>query len=341
MKESVCNMTEITTQITTQITTISLNPCIDWQYNIPALSHGGLNRVSIGSSYATSKAINVAVVLKNLGHHPTVMGINFAQGGQDITSRLDKRGIPHHFVTVPGRVRVNVKLWETNANIMTELNQPGTFVPETYVQELLAKIKAIPHKYAATSILVLSGSLPAGMPANIYQQILAIWPSQAQGGRVFLDAEGESLKLALAATNPPYAIKPNIYELEATFGQKFATREDIVAFCQEHLFATGLQVVMVSMGSEGAMLITPRESFYQPAAQNITVKGLAGAGDSMVAGAIHALISHQNKSRQNKTPVGSADHANMLKYATAAATGSVTKIGTSLCTMEDFEKYVQ
>ena len=192
------------------ITIVNLNPCIDWQYNVPAFTHGGTNRVRRTYQSAAGKGTNVAVVLKNLGQAPSCIGFNFTEGGDKVTGKFDALNIPHDFETVEGAVRINIKLYEESTGIMTELNQPGDFVPELYVKNLDEKVAALSQEYGKSGILVLCGSLPTGVPADIYARLTALWR-----GKVFLDADGAPLRLALEAEAKPYAIKPNLSELES------------------------------------------------------------------------------------------------------------------------------
>jgi 1-phosphofructokinase len=227
------------------ITIVNLNPCIDWQYNVPTFAYGGMNRVRRTYASAASKGTNVAVVLKNLGQAPACVGFNFAEGGQQVTEKFDSIGIVHDFDMLPGAVRVNIKLYEETTGAMTELNQPGAFVPEAYVTRLAEKVAALSRP---GGVLVLNGSLPAGVPADIYAKLTASWQ-----GQVFLDAEGEPLRLALAGDAKPYAIKPNLYELESAFGVKLSTPRAVADFCREYI--RGVPLVCVSMGVEGAVLV--------------------------------------------------------------------------------------
>ena len=296
------------------ITIVNLNPCLDWQYNVPQFTYGGMNRVHRLSETATSKGTNVAIVLKNLGHAPKCLGFNFTDGAEKVTARFDGLDIRHDFINVPGAVRVNIKLAEEESGIMTELNQPGSFVALEYVEQLTQKIASL----SGDGFLVLSGSLPAGVPTAIYASLTKLWR-----GKVFVDAEGEPLRQALAAR--PYAIKPNLFELESTFGVKLNGAKEVAAFCQT-LVDNGPELICVSMGEEGAVLVTPKAAYFCPAAA-IKAQGLAGAGDSMVAGLIHSIISNQ-------------DTAQQLKTAAACATASVTLPGTELCKIPDINKYL-
>ncbi|MCL2527240.1 MAG: 1-phosphofructokinase family hexose kinase [Defluviitaleaceae bacterium] len=299
------------------IAVVSLNPCIDRQVTVLGFVYGGLNRVQEVGRYASGKGINVCAALANLGQNPLCTGINFSQNGAFITNALDEWGVKHDFVTVDGAVRINIKLYDTTTGTMTELNQPGCFVPEADLAQLYTKIKNIDAQ-----ILVLSGSMPAGVPAGFYKQLCEIWP-----GKVILDAEGEALITALTGGKPPFCIKPNLYELESCFGVKLPTKEDIAAFCKKLLHEYKLGIICVSMGADGALLVSHGGAFFMPGL-DLTVRGLQGAGDAMVAGLACGLIKNAQE------PV-------LLQMASAAAAASIVREGSLMCTKEDYKNFLQ
>jgi len=285
--------------------------------------YGGLNRAKSGMRYASGKGINVCAALKNLGLDPVCVGFNFRENGNIITDALDEWGIRHDFIVADGAVRVNIKLYDNATGEMTELNQPGDFVPEEAVAELYATPSLRGAKRRSNpGILVLSGSLPTGVPVDIYKQLCTAWP-----GTVILDAEGEALRLALTAEKPPFLIKPNLYELTTSFGVELPTKEDIAAFCKELARKYGVGMICVSMGAEGAMLVTGTDAYYVSPPE-VKVRGVQGAGDAMVAGLVYGLA--------NSLPA-----PELLRVATAAAAASVERDGTLMCTWEGFQKHLR
>jgi len=276
-----------------------------------------MNRVRRTYQSAASKGTNVAVVLKNLGQAPSCIGFNFTEGGEKVIEKFDALNIPHDFETIAGAVRINIKLYEESTGVMTELNQPGAFVPEIYVKNLEEKVAALSQKHGGSGILVLCGSLPAGVPADIYARLTNLWQ-----GKVFLDTDGVPLRFALEAQRKPYAIKPNLFELESTFGVKLSTPREVVDFCRRNDNFKGIPLICVSMGADGAVLATPDAAYFCPAL-DVNVRGVQGAGDSMVAGLIHGVLSGVRP-------------PDLLRYAIAAATASVIRDGTDLCCRADF-----
>jgi len=278
------------------ITVVNLNPCVDVIYRVPSLLHGGTNRVTVTQEEAAGKGINVAEQLKKLNQSPTCLGFNFMQDGEKLTQKLDSLKIAHNFENVPGKLRTNIKLYE-NSGVMTELNRQGDYVPDIHVKNLISQVA---EANDPNGILVLCGSLPPSVPTNIYAKLTALWQ-----GRVFLDTSGEPLQLALESKL--FAIKPNIHELSATFGVTLSTPQDVAAFCRNRL--SHIPMVCVSMGADGAVLVTPSEAYFCPIAE-VKAKRLQGAGDAMVAGLIHGVL-------EDKTP------PDILRYGVASATAIV------------------
>jgi len=278
------------------ITVVNLNPCVDIVYRVPSLLHGGTNRVTVTHEEAAGKGINVAAQLKKLNQSPTCLGFNFMQDGEKLVQKLDNLKIAHNFENVAGKLRTNIKLYE-DSGTMTELNQQGSYVSEQHVQNLLKKIAEINDP---NGILVLCGSLPPGVPSDIYAKLIALWQ-----GRVFVDTSGEPLQLALQSN--PFAIKPNIDELSAAFDVTLSTPQAVATFCRSKL--SHIPMVCVSMGADGAVLVTPDAAYFCPAVK-VEAKSLQGAGDAMVAGIIYGVLT-------NKTP------QDILRYGVAAATAVV------------------
>jgi len=314
------------------ITVVSLNPSIDVQLSVAGFVYGGLNRVREVGRYASGKGINVCAALANLGQPPVCIGFNYCDNGYLITDALDEWGVGHDFVDVAGVVRTNIKLYDSMGGAMTELNQPGAYVPEEALLQLINKINA-----SSGSTLILSGSMPAGVPADFYRQLCqTTWP-----GCVILDAEGEALKLALSGDKPPFCIKPNLYELETCFGVRLSAKEDIAAFCQDLIKTYGIRMICVSMGADGAMLVTDSSAYYVPAL-DLAVKGVQGAGDAMVAGLAYGLSQGMcvPGGIQDVAAVSPMAEAKLLQMASAAAAASVIREGTLMCIKTDFEKYL-
>ncbi len=297
------------------ITTVTLNPCIDRMVTVEKFIYGGLNRIMDSREDAAGKGINVAVALHQLGEKAFCTGFNYTERGNMIRDFLDASSIPYDFVEVEGAVRVNLKVFDLSQGVVTEINESGHPVSPEHIQSLKDKIEAYASK---SSMMVFSGSAPRGVPSSIYRELIG--RAKRYGTLCVLDAEGQLLLEGVKAQ--PYLIKPNLYELEKATGKTLTTRGEI-ARAARFFIENGVRIVGVSMGSQGAMIIGENEAYYAHPIP-VEVKGTAGAGDSMVAGFCIGI----------KEGLGLKE---MLCYGVAAATASVMREGTLLCTRQGFE----
>ena len=270
------------------ITTISLSPAIDKRLEFEHFSIGGTNRVRRAEAEGAGKAVNVALGLQALGLSALCAGI-LPDNGRLITERLEAGHVACDFLPAPGSVRVNQKLFDRSTQVLTEINE--SCPPMT--PELVAAAEELAVAHAKESeFLVLTGSLPPKCPADWYARVLRRVHREAPQCRVVLDAEGE--RFALAVAEKPWLVKPNQYELGLFAGRPLDTREDILAAARA-LNRRGVEVVVVSMGKDGALAVRGEEDVFVPADRLIgtegsgfaqTMKFLAGKRPVSVAGAV-------------------------------------------------------
>ncbi|MCL1986994.1 MAG: hexose kinase [Firmicutes bacterium] len=295
------------------ITVVSMNPCIDLTLFIPKLEIGGSHRVTRTRSDISGKAVNVAHCLKNLEQPSKLLGFNFIENGNLLEESLDKSQITHDLLTLNGSIRTNIKIFEEKSENMTEINQESAFVSENDLQKLLEKIKL-----ATSKVVILSGSLPTGAKSQAYGDIIRQTTSPT-----ILDTYGAALLDGLSAG--AYIIKPNLFELEQTLQAKLSTeKEQILAVKSLLQKYPKTRAVCLSLGAKGAFMISQTEVFFAPPLK-IPIKGVQGAGDSLVAGSALILANNAN-----------ATLAEMLKSATAAATASLMQEGSLMCTKQDY-----
>ena len=297
------------------ITTVTLNPCIDKTLYLDGFTPGGLNRVARSRQDPCGKGINVSKVLAALGVETRCVGVNYLDNRQLLERELDTCDIPFRFAVVPGAVRTNVKLFDTRANQMTEVNEKGQLLEEAALR-LVGQL--VREAAPVSDWMVFSGSVPPGVPADFYRELMeSCAPTPCA-----LDTDGELFRQGLQAK--PALVKPNRWELENYCGRPLRDRREVLAAARE-LLALGVRWVCVSLGEEGALLAHGREAWYAPVLP-VEVRGLQGAGDSMVAGLCCARLQN-------------APAREMLVCAMAAAAGSVSQEGTLLCGKDEFARY--
>ena len=296
------------------ITTICLNPCFDKTVNVERLYPGQVNRIRDARVDLGGKGINVAVVASRLGLDVQCLGIMGENGSAELTSMMDREGLKHRFMTVPGHVRTNLKVYSMDGQGVTELNEPGTPLND----ELLARFTEIAEECTANSdIIVLTGSLPPGCPEGTYRDLM----TALEGKKCILDTEGKELELAAKGAHP-FLIKPNLREMEATLGIELRTmraiRDASLLFLR-----LGVKHSVVSMGAMGAMYIAEDKTLFAPALR-VETKSTVGAGDAMIGG---MLLGYEIEK----------DMAKAFRYGIAAGAASVMTEGTQLIVRSDFE----
>ena len=286
------------------ITSICMNPAFDKTVEVDTLTQGATNRIRSVRMDMGGKGINVAVVAKRLGE----------DGAGQLTALMNREGLPHRFLTVPGAVRTNLKVFSRENRLVTELNEPG----ERLDAEDLERFFALAKEEAANSdYMVLTGSLPPGCPQGTYRSLIQALP----GTKCVLDTEGAELRLGTEAH--PFLIKPNLAELEQTLGMELRTLRSIRDAALIFLHK-GVEHVVVSMGAMGAMYVGAALTLYAPAVK-VEARSTVGAGDAMVGGLLMGLQQGN-------------DMVQAFRCGVAAGAASVMTEGTQLIRAEDFEK---
>lgn len=283
-----------------RILTITLNPALDLTVELPELRLGEVNRSEVLHTHAAGKGLNVAQVLADLGHTLTVSGFLGADNQQPFNALFARRGFVDAFIRVPGETRSNIKLAESTGRI-TDLNGVGPQVDAQAQQALLARLEQLAPGHDA---VVVAGSLPRGVSAQWLQALLE--RLKAMGLKVALDTSGAALRAGLAAA--PWLVKPNAEELAEALGSAFDS-----ATAARTLRDQGVEHVVISRGADGVDWFSGQPALHaQP--PRVRVASTVGAGDSLVAGMVHGLLSDH--------PVEQT-----LRTATAIAAMAVTQIG--------------
>jgi 1-phosphofructokinase len=255
--------------------------------HVNGLEVGGTNRVVKTVDIAAGKGVNVAKFLRRMDMEAACIGFMPESNNEIMFEKMGELGIIADFTPCPGALRVNFKVRDMRFGQVTELNFPGPEVGEEQIDALFTKARA----YAKTSdILVLSGSLPAGVTEDLYARMVAECRADA---RCVVDAGGEMLRLAVA--EKPFLIKPNKSELEMTMGKRLIGLRDVVR-ASRLLVEQGAEVVVTSLGPDGAALVTKNEAYHCAAVQ-VALGSTVGAGDAMVAGMSASFI--QGESLEN------------------------------------------
>ncbi len=302
------------------IYTVTFNPAVDYVVHMDKMEMGKTNRTRSEEIYFGGKGINVSCVLAELGIKSKALGFVAGFTGEAIERGLKDAGADTDFVHLEsGFSRINVKI---KSGEESEINAAGPDIPNEKLDELFIKLDAL----GDGDTLVLAGSIPASLPPDIYERILA--RVSGKNIRTVVDATGELLLNVLKYE--PFLIKPNDCELAEIFDTETESREQIICLAKR-LRGMGARNVLVSMAGDGAVLVDEYGAVYTIGACRGEVKNSVGAGDSMVAG----FLAGADKTKDNGEP----DYAFALRLGTAA--GGATAFSEGLAERAEIEKQLR
>ena len=299
------------------VVTVTLNPAIDQTVTIPEFAAGKVNRVQHFQSDPGGKGVNVAHILADDGHRVAVTGFLGVENATPFEALFARKRIDDHFVRIAGQTRVGIKIADPVLRQTTDINFPGQAPTPADVRMLYRRLDALHGSW-----VVLAGSLPPGVEATIYRDLIAVL--KASGSSVALDTSGDALRYALESA--PQVVKPNIHELEDLAGAEMASREAIVEAARV-LLDRGVRLVAISMGSAGACFVDDTTVVMaRPPA--IEVRSTVGAGDAMVAGIVAAQLRN--------LPLAAC-----ARLATAFSLDAISHIGSGLSSARAIEEFTR
>ena len=265
------------------IYTVTFNPSLDYIVSVKDFRPGMTNRTSSELVLAGGKGINVSIVLGNLGIKSTALGFIAGFTGDEIVRRLHNGGINSEFIKInDGISRINIKLKSIDG---TEINGQGPHIDSSHIEQLMNRLRRL----ESGDVLVLAGSIPAGISDNIYKDIMDMLKDK--GVQIVVDATSRLLTNVLEYN--PFFIKPNQHELGDIFNVTLNTQEEVIPYALK-LKKMGAVNVCVSMGGKGAILVADDGNVYKAKAPDGILKNSVGAGDSLVAGFLSGWIEKKD-----------------------------------------------
>jgi tagatose 6-phosphate kinase len=263
---------------------VALSPALDITYISERFIAGEANRVRQVHNQAGGKAINVARILRQAGHEVLVTGFAGGLVGDEIAGYLDEWKLPHRLVQCAAGSRRTVSAFSVEDAAVTAYYETGTPVAGSEWDEFTRRFGQLVGGAAA---VVLSGSLPPGLPVDAYG-VLAALAADADAA-VFIDTQPTPLLAALGAK--PALVKPNEHELAGAFGLAVPVALSAAAEAATELLNMGAQCAVVSLGPRGLLAVlpdmllraTPPEQRGNP----------VGAGDAALAALIDGHLSDQ------------------------------------------------
>ncbi len=288
--------------------TVTLNPAIDQTITLPALHPGAVNRATAATANAGGKGVNVASCLADWGMPPSVTGLLGAGNAELFEALFAAKGITDRFHRHPGLTRTNIKL--SHGGDTTDINLPGPIATEAEAAAILGTLRGLA---TPQTLIILAGSLPAGLPDALYaRMIAALAPT---GATILLDTSGPALSQALHGQTLPFCIKPNRAELEAYAGAALPDDAAIIRAARA-LIARGVSLAAISLGAQGALYVTATQA-ARACLPAMATASTVGAGDAMVAGLAAAIAAREPFER-------------IIRLSTAFACAKLTMPGPNL-----------
>jgi 1-phosphofructokinase family hexose kinase len=261
------------------IRVIGANPAMDRISTWPPLRLGAVNRAQQVSVVPGGKGFNVARAALRLGSSATAYGFLGGDVGEALRGRIAADGVIDRHTTVAAGTRVCFVVVEPDAERTTVLNEPGPHVTEAEIGRFLDDVRA---DAGPDDLLVISGSLPDSVPANVVAEILEV--GRRAGAKSIVDIHSEALRVAFAAR--PWMLKCNRRELLELLGAPdpdAALGPAELAVEMRRIREHGVEVVVVTVGPEGALL-ADEDGVVRAIAPSIREVNPTGSGDLFLAG---------------------------------------------------------
>jgi len=291
------------------ITTVTVNAAIDKTYIVENFSTGGVFRVKQVLAQAGGKGLNVARVVKALGEEVVATGFVGGYNGKFIEESLMKEGIKGDFIAIQNESRICLNILDPLGKSQTELLEPGPEVTAKEAKMLLEKVRVLAQR---SQVVTISGSLAQGLPEDYYARLIEV--VHGEGAKAILDTSGAALEQGLKVR--PYMVKPNLQEAEALMGRPLKDERTRKKFV-EKIATLGIDVVVLSLGEEGAIIST-RKGLFRVVPPRVQVVSTVGCGDAFVAGFAVAIAR-------------GGEEIEAARLATAVATTSATTLDTGKC----------
>ena len=265
------------------IYTVTLNPCLDYIVSVPDFRAGRVNRAKFDRIIPGGKGINVSYVLNILHEENLALGFVAGFTGDEIRRIMDRDGVNNNFVELKsGYSRIDVQMI---LGLESSINGVGPKITQEDLDQLIEQLQVLEDG----DTLVLSGTTPRGARDTVYADLLATIADKDID--IVVDAKGPLLLNTLKYR--PFLIKPNRQEIIDIFYAKPDSIEDIIKYAK-NLQSMGARNVLVSLSSEGAILITEDGEVYRHSAMQGEVRNTVGCGDSMIAGFLSGYAKNQD-----------------------------------------------
>jgi 6-phosphofructokinase 2 len=295
-----------------KITTLTINPSLDKSTHFTGLIAEQKIRCEKPRYDAGGGGINVSKAILKLGGNSLCVFTSGGSSGEMLEELVAEQKIEHQIIKTKNWTRENFIAFDTITNAQYRFGFPGNELYTNEIDSILLTIKELQSDY-----LVISGSLNEGLSPDFYQKMAET--AKQSNIKVIVDTSGEALQKVLEMG--VYLVKPNIGELAKLIGVAHLEINEVESAAQKLIEKASAEIVVVSLGPEGAVLVTATQTEFVPA-PNVIKKSTVGAGDSMVGAMTWALS--QNKSLKE-----------VVQWGVACGSAATMNEGTQLFKVED------
>lgn len=295
------------------VLTVTFSPCIDKNIEVPELISERKLMSSVPVLSPGGGGINVARVLRRFEKEVIAIYPCGGYTGKYFNDLMNEERVSSIIINTTGMTRENLIISETKTRKQFRLGTPATpLLPSEYEQVINEVERIVSFRF-----LVVSGSLPPGVENDVMSRLSLL--ARKRNAKFIVDTKGEPLKHALESG--VFLIKPNLAELASLAGRSYINEDEVEKVGLQLLHNSNCEAMAVSMGMNGALLISKNET-YRIQAPPVTHVSTVGAGDSMVAGIITGLL--ENFALWDA-----------VKFGVACGTAATMQAGSQLCKPED------
>ena len=259
----------------TRIVTLTMNPALDITADTDRVIPTDKMRCGLPRYDPGGGGINVARIAHVLGASVTALFPAGGHAGDKVTDLVADSGVAVQRITVARSTRESFTVDERSTGKQYRFVLPGPRLTDAEQTECLEQLSAAA---GSAEFVVASGSLPPGVPADFYQRVADI--CRESGALLILDTSGAALRHISSGV---FLLKPSVRELRECVGRELISESEQLAAAHELIDRGCAQFVVVSLGSQGALLATPRGSQRYSTVMVPSGSGV-GAGDAMTAG---------------------------------------------------------
>ncbi len=300
-----------------KIVTFTLNPAIDKGSSVEHVIAENKLYCDNPRYEPGGGGINVSRAINKLGEDSLLLYTAGGFTGRRLGQLLKEEGLNERAIKIENSTRENIIIRENSTNLQYRFGMPG---PEISLKETKKIFESLSNLDPSPEYLVISGSIPEGVPNNIYAKMAK--KAKEKGIKVVVDVSGEPLKEVMK--EGVFLIKPNLGEFQNLVDRDVKEDDEIKEAALEMIKNNCCSVIVISLGAGGVLFVTEdKTKFMRP--PTVPIKSKVGAGDSMVAGIVLSLAKGN-------------DIEDSVIYGLAAGSSAVMTPGTELCKKEDTER---